>query len=56
MIITGTESSKGTWTEKRTSVDHYSDRILDRDWTGKGTSYDHYGDRVLERDIDTKEN
>jgi hypothetical protein len=31
MIITGTGSSEGTWTLKRTSIDHYRDRILDRD-------------------------
>jgi hypothetical protein len=32
MIITGTGSSEGIWTLKRTSsIDHYRDRILDRD-------------------------
>jgi hypothetical protein len=31
MIITGTGSSEGTWTLKRTSIDHYRDRILDKD-------------------------
>jgi hypothetical protein len=31
MIITGTGSSEGTWTLKRTSIDHYRDRILNRD-------------------------
>ena len=31
MIITETGSSTETWTAKRTSHDHYRDRILDRD-------------------------
>jgi hypothetical protein len=31
LIITETGSSTETWTAKRTSHDHYSDRILDRD-------------------------
>jgi hypothetical protein len=35
MIITGTGSSKGTKILKRTSIDHYRDRILERDMDTK---------------------
>jgi hypothetical protein len=52
MIITETESSTGTWTAKRTSHDHYRDRILDRDIDREKTRHDHNWDRNFDRDMD----
>jgi hypothetical protein len=52
MIITWTESSKRTWTGKKTGHDHNRDRILDRDMDREKTKHDHYRDRNLDRDMD----
>jgi hypothetical protein len=52
LIITGTESSKGTWTEKRKVLIITGTESSKGAWTEKRTSVDHYRDRILERDMD----
>jgi hypothetical protein len=52
MIIIGTGTSTGPWTEKRTSHDYNRDRILDRDMDREKTRHDHNWDRNLDRDMD----
>ncbi len=52
MIITGTESSTGTWSGKKTRHDHNRDRILDRDIDREKTRHDHIWDRNIDMEMD----